>query len=78
MSDQDYENTIGQLDERIDELEAALQDAIDSYEECAGYKGDYLFNKHGDAEEIARLRTALEGESYDAGSARASPDIAPD
>jgi len=41
-------------------LREALKDAIDGYEESAGYKGDYLFNKHGDAEEIARLKAALE------------------
>ena len=51
--------------QRIAELEAALQDAIDGYEEGTQYKGDYLFNKHGDAEEIARLRAVLEGGKQD-------------
>ena len=49
-----------ELEQRVKVLEDALQDAIDGYEECAQYKGDYLFNKHGDAEEIARLKAALE------------------
>lgn len=60
---------IDQQKNRIAELEAenlmlreALGDAIDGYEECAAYKGEYLYNKHGDKNEIARLRAALEGE----------------
>jgi hypothetical protein len=43
-------------------LREALVDALDGYQECAPYKGDYLYNKHGDAKEIARLQKALGGE----------------
>ena len=55
-------DTIEELEAENAKLREALKDAIDGYEECAQYKGDYLFNKHGDAEEIARLKAALEGE----------------
>ena len=50
---------IAELEQRVKVLEEALSDAIDGYEECASYKSDYLFKKHGDAEEIAWLRSAL-------------------
>jgi hypothetical protein len=45
-----------------DRLREALRDAIDGYQECAPYKGDYLYQKHGDEKEVARLKAALEGE----------------
>ena len=51
---------IAELEAENAKLKEALKDAIDGYEECAQYKGDYLFNKHGDAEEIARLKAAQE------------------
>ena len=53
-------DTIKELEERIEALREALRDAIDGYEECASYKGDYLFNKHGDGEELEHLNSILE------------------
>jgi predicted nuclease with TOPRIM domain len=44
-------------------LKELLQDATDSVEEYSQYAGEYLYKKHGVAEEIARYRAALqEGE----------------
>lgn len=40
-------------------LADALEEALDGWEYAASYKGDYLRNKHGDAEDIARLRALL-------------------
>jgi hypothetical protein len=37
-------------------LRAALLEAIQGWEDCAHYKGDYLAAKHGDFEEAAALR----------------------
>ena len=54
-------------EDRIDELETEnqrlkelLQDATDSVEEYSQYAGEYLYKKHGVAEEIARYRAALQ------------------
>ena len=41
---------------RIAELETALDDAIAGFEEGSQYKGDYLRDKHGDEDKIAKLR----------------------
>lgn len=46
---------------RIEKLEATLREAIDCWEEGANYKGDYLREKHGDAEGIAQARAVLQG-----------------
>jgi hypothetical protein len=46
--------------ERIAELEAALKEAIEGWEDGANYKGDYLRAKHGDTEDIARVRAVLQ------------------
>lgn len=40
-------------------LEAALAEACDEYAYAAEYKGEYLRDKHGDRETVARLRQAL-------------------
>jgi hypothetical protein len=44
-------------------LRAALKDALDGWEYAANYKGEYLARKHGDAEDIAELRTLLRGKA---------------
>lgn len=43
---------------RITELEAALREACDEYDDAARYKG-YLRTKHRDDETLARLRALL-------------------
>jgi hypothetical protein len=43
----------------IRDLTAALEEAIEGFQEGGHYKGDYLRDKHGDAEDIERLRTIL-------------------
>ena len=53
------EGELAAAKQELTALRKALWDAIDGYEECAQYKGDYLSQKHGDAEEIARLRELL-------------------
>lgn len=40
-------------------LADALQEALTGWEYAAQYKGDYLAEKHGDAEDIAQLRAVL-------------------
>lgn len=47
---------------REQQLADALKEALDGWEDAANYKGDYLAKKHGDAEDIARLRKLLEDE----------------
>lgn len=47
------------LGQPLTTLVEALRDAIEGYEECSQYKGDYLQEKHGDAEDIARLKAVL-------------------
>ena len=44
----------------ICELVKALEEAIDGWEEGSHYKGDYLREKHGDAEGIAEARAVLD------------------
>lgn len=39
-----------------------LEEALEGYEDCISYKSEYLVEKHGDKEEIARIRKAM-GES---------------
>jgi hypothetical protein len=43
-------------------LAAALKEALDGWEDAAQYKGEFLMKKHGDAEDIARLRALLPAE----------------
>lgn len=45
---------------RIMELEAALGEALEGWEDGANYKGEYLKEKHGDAADIARVRAVLQ------------------
>lgn len=45
--------------ERIEALETALREAIEGWEDGANYKGDYLREKHRDAEGIAAARAVL-------------------
>lgn len=45
---------------RIEILEEALKEAIIEYEYAYQYKGDFLAEKHGDAERVAELRKVLE------------------
>lgn len=51
---------VDELRDRVAELEAALREALDGYDEGSRYKGDFLREKHGDEESIARLRKVLE------------------
>ena len=44
------------------QLQDALEEALAGWEKAARYKGAYLLKKHGDAEQIARLRKLLEEE----------------
>jgi uncharacterized protein YlxW (UPF0749 family) len=46
-----------------DRLREALDEALDSWQEAAQYKGDYLMKKHGDMEDIAELRKLLTKET---------------
>ena len=48
-----------EANKRIAELEVALEEAIEGWEEGAAYKGDYLREKHGDAQAIAKARAVL-------------------
>lgn len=43
-------------------LRAALKEACEGWEEASQYKGEFLACKHGDADNIARLRKLLGGE----------------
>lgn len=40
----------------VEALRAALTEALDGWEYCTQYKLDYLVEKHGDKEDIAKLR----------------------
>lgn len=53
---------ITQAIRRDRQLLDALDEAIDGWEYAASYKGAFLAKKHGDAEDIARLRKLLEEE----------------
>ena len=44
---------------RIIELEAALREACDEYEDSSQYKGDFMRAKHRDLETVNRLRAVL-------------------
>ena len=44
---------------RTKELEDALEDALDEWEYCSTYKGDYLQQKHRDLEQVADYRKLL-------------------
>lgn len=50
------EDTIRRLLERVAE---AFSDAIEGWDECAEYKGDYLRKKHNDDKYIAEARSVL-------------------
>jgi len=52
---------IADLEARCAELKAALNDAIESIEDWAGYASEYFRQKHGLAEEVARLKALTEG-----------------
>jgi hypothetical protein len=45
---------------RVAQLEQALREALDGWEDAVQYKGGYLSTKHGDADEMARLRAVLD------------------
>ncbi len=47
------------LELRVIELEAALSEACDEYDDAANYKGEYMRAKHRDDETLARLRALL-------------------
>ena len=42
--------------DRIEELEVALREALSEWEDALQYKLDFLVEKHGDRESLARLR----------------------
>lgn len=62
MQHRDYLKLAGRYDvlqvER-DALREALKEALDGWAYAASYKGDYFREKHGDDEDIARLRALL-------------------
>jgi len=43
----------------VERLGKGLKDCIEDYEDAANYKDEYLRNKHGDAENIAKYRALL-------------------
>lgn len=43
----------------IEALRAGLDEAIGLFGDASQYKGEFLASKHGDAEDIARLRVLL-------------------
>lgn len=47
--------------ERIEELEAALEKALQEWEHCLRFKGAYLIKMDKDAETIDKLRKLLHG-----------------
>lgn len=49
------------LRERLAKLEAGLATACNEWEYASQYKGEFLAEKHGDAEDIAELRELLKG-----------------
>jgi len=55
------EKEFAELEARCAELKAALNDAIESIEDWAGYASEYFRQKHGLAEEVARLKALTEG-----------------
>ena len=54
---------------RVTALEKELAEALDGWAEAAQYKGDYFREKHGDMEEIERLRALLNPSKGSAGDA---------
>lgn len=50
-----------ELRERLVKLEAGLATACNEWEYASQYKGEFLAEKHGDAEDIAELRELLKG-----------------
>lgn len=59
LSDDDRDPPKAMLLARIRELEDALSEALTDWEDAAGYKGEYLREKHGDLERIAEFRALL-------------------
>jgi len=55
----EYEAKVSDQQRRIDALEKALLDAIESYDEYSQYAGEYLCKKHRVAEHIQELRELL-------------------
>ena len=63
VSDRPEVGTYGKVEglvARVAQLEQALLEAIEAWEYAAEYKGEHLQNKHGDDDEIARLRAILD------------------
>jgi ArsR family metal-binding transcriptional regulator len=52
-------SSISEAADHIERLEEALKEALDEWEANLHYKGQYLSEKHGDAEEIAKSRELL-------------------
>jgi len=50
------------LMERIEDLEAALEKALQEWEHCLRFKGAYLIKMDKDADTIDRLRKVLRGD----------------
>jgi hypothetical protein len=57
-------NAVEALLARVEELEKAGTEALDGWEECCEYKMDCLVKKHGDREDIARLRGIVKGDVH--------------
>jgi hypothetical protein len=51
------------LRQRIADLESALREACDEYEDNLSYKMPYLVEKHGDRETLARWRVVVGGDA---------------
>ena len=47
------------LEAEVAALRAALTEALEGWEYAAQYKGEYFIKKHGDADDITRLRALL-------------------
>lgn len=50
---------IQELEARVKLLEDALHEALLEWEYSTHYKGEYLTKKHGDLDDIARLRALI-------------------
>ena len=44
----------------VDALKLALEEALDGWEDASHYKGEWLAKKHGDIQDIVRLRKLLD------------------
>jgi hypothetical protein len=64
VREEELEAQLAKKDAEIALLREALIKATDSYEEYSQYAGEYLVEKHGVAEDLARLRAIAEDNSH--------------